>query len=382
MKRTGAVIFHPPSGPSSLEALVSSARTHAAMDLIEAVLPLVSTVVVVGDPTTFSSMKGSGIDIMPMCPEDPFHFGETLQAIVQDHRLDSALYFGSGSGALLDHEDLSGLVTFAQRRDAAALFNNFYSCDFAAFSDTAVLTRQPLPANDNGIGFLLADAGVRCYGLPRSVKTQFDLDTPTDAMLLHASERGGRRLRTFLENQTFDHPALQGVLDALTRREALLYVVGRVSPVTWQAFETQVACRTAGIVEGRGMKAYARRRPLVMPRLFENEGWDRFFAALQDASDAAIIDSRPLLAPDGNLPSPDQRFASDLCRLSDLRDRRWLEFTEQAAACSIPVLLGGHSLVSGGLYLLAEICWKGRNLPRRLHPASYEGDGKPHESVP
>jgi len=382
MKRTGAVIFHPPSGPSSLEALVASARAHAAMDLIEAVRPLVSAVVVVGDPAVFSPLNASGIDITAMCPEDPFHFGHTLQAIVKAHRLDAALYFGSGSGALLEDEDLSDLVAFAQRRDPAALLNNFYSCDFAVFSDAAVLTRQPLPANDNGIGFHLADAGVRCFGLPRSVKTQFDLDTPTDAMLLQASERGGRRLRAFLERQTFGHSPLRGVLDALTRREALIYLVGRVSPVTWQAFETQVACRTAGIVEGRGMKAYARHRPLVVPSLFENEGWDRFFAALQAAADAAIIDSRPLLAPEGNMPSPAERFASDGYQLSALEDPRWRDFTEQAAACSIPVLLGGHSLVSGGLYLLAEICWKGRNLPRRLHPAPYEGDGKPHESVP
>ncbi len=313
---------------------------------------------------------------MPIRSQTSFHFGDTLQAVVRDQHLDAVLYFGSGSGALLEAGDLSRMVSFAQREGPAALFNNFYSCDFAVFSDTSFLMRQPLPTSDNGVGFLLADAGVRCYALPRSVKTQFDLDTPIDALLLRASDRGGPRLRAFLESQTMDHPTLAGITEVLVRRESLVYLIGRVSPVTWQAFETQVACRTAGIVEGRGMKAYTRRHRPILPTLLDDGGWTRFFAALQDSANAAVIDSRPLLAPDGNLPSPDQRFASDLYHLSDLRDRRWLDFTEQAAACSIPILLGGHSLVSGGLYLLSELCWKGRNLPRRLHPDPYEGDGE------
>jgi len=376
VKRIGAVIFHPPAGPSPTETLVASARLHAAADLITAVRPLVSTVIVVGDRSAAGSLDVAGVHLVPIRPETSFHFGDTLQSVVRDQRLDAVLYFGSGSGALLEDDDLSRMAAFAEREDPAALFNNFYSCDFATFSDTSFLMHGPLPASDNGIGFLLADAGVRCYALPRSVKTQFDLDTPIDVLLLQASDRGGPRLRAFLESQKTDHPTLAGVTDVLVRRESLVYLIGRVSPVTWQAFETQVACRTAGIVEGRGMKAYARHHRPILPTLLDQDGGTRFFAALQDSANAAIIDSRPLLAPDGNLPSPDQRFASDLYRLSDLHDRRWLSFTEQAAACSIPILLGGHSLVSGGLYLLSEICWKGRNLPRRLHPDPYEGDGQ------
>jgi hypothetical protein len=208
------------------------------------------------------------------------------------------------------------------------------------------------------------------------VKTQFDLDTPIDLLLLQVSDRGGRRLRAFLRTLSLVHPTLDGVIDVLTHREELVYLVGRVSPVTWQAFETQVACRTAGIVEGRGMKAYARRPPPIVSKWFDNSGWKPMFATLGASADAVIIDSRPLLAPDGVLPPATERFSSDLYRLSDLQDPRWRDFTQLALDCPIPVLLGGHSLVSGGLYLLSEICWKGRNLPRRLHPDPYEGDGK------
>jgi hypothetical protein len=32
-------------------------------------------------------------------------------------------------------------------------------------------------------------------------------------------------------------------------------------------------------------------------------------------------------------------------------------FTEAALACPIPLVLGGHTLVSGGLYVLIEAAW-------------------------
>jgi len=39
----------------------------------------------------------------------------------------------------------------------------------------------------------------------------------------------------------------------------------------------------------------------------------------------------------------------------------WLrELTEAAANASVPVLLGGHALVSDGLQLLTEAAWLGR----------------------
>ena len=135
------------------------------------------------------------------------------------------------------------------------------------------------------------------------------------------------------------------------------------------------------MIDGRGMKAYADRQPPVLSKLFRERGFGDFFNALENSADAAIIDSRPLLACNGVLPSPHERFSSDLFRVSELDDPIWIEFTQQALDCSIPILLGGHSLVSGGLYLLSEICWKGRNLPRRLHPNAYEGDGSQHEPV-
>ncbi len=377
MKRTGAVIFHSPAGDSDVERIVATARTFAMLDLAEAVGPRVSTGVLVGELPREAREHVRSWETLVLPPEEPFHLGHLLKTIIRHHQLDSLLYFGSGSGALLAASDLDQLVRFGQRDRPGALFNNFYSCDFAAFSDTSVLLDLALPEGDNGLGFLLSDAGVPCYALPRTLETQFDLDTPVDVLLVKAADRGGERLRSHLASLDLDHPTLAPVAETLVERSALVYLVGRVSPATWHAFETQVACRTAGIIEGRSMKAYGHTRVPMLNRAFRDRGFQELFGWLEQAADAAIIDSRPLLVRDGVLPAPRERFCSDLFRVSALRDPRWVDFTRCAMECGIPILLGGHSLVSGGLSLLSDICWKGRNLPRRLHPQPVEGEENP-----
>ena len=362
--------------------MVSSGREASACDLIQSLQSSASTLVVVCSPDLTNVFESLGAQVIAIGDVREFHFGKILKRIIRKYDLESVVYFGSGSGTLLSTAQLADIVSFAQRVEAAALFNNFYSCDFAVFTDTSSLLRLPLPERDNGVGFVLADSGVNCHSLPRSLESQFDLDTPIDLLLLKEAGRGGPQLREFLARQSFSHPSLQQVTEFLIDRTALVYLVGRVSPVTWQAFEQQVACRTAGIIEGRGMKAYADRQPPVLSNLFREGGFGAFFNALENSADAAVIDSRPFLAINGALPSPHERFSSDLYRVSELADPVWIEFTQRALDCSIPILLGGHSLVSGGLYLLSEICWKERNLPRRLHPEPYEGDGSQHEPVP
>ncbi len=373
MSRIGAVIVHAPTGPSELERQVSSARAASALDLAEAIAPRVDVLLLVGEipqsggPPPWNSVL--------QAQEKPFHLGQVLQQVIRGQRLDGLLYFGSGSGAILLESQLDELVGFAQASRPGALFNNFYSCDYAAVSKAEALLPLTLPERDNGLGFCLADAGIPCFSLPRTVHTQFDLDTPIDLLLLKETDRGGPRLRSFLENHTLRQPKLERVCSSLVERSALVYLIGRVSPVTWQSFETQVACRTAGFIEGRGMKAHAYARSPILATVFRHRGVHELFAWLEGAADAAIIDSRPLLSWEGTLPSAHDRFSSDLFRSDQIEDPRWREFTRAAAESSVPVLLGGHSLVSGGLYLLAEICWKGRNLPRRLHPEPYKGDG-------
>lgn len=304
----------------------------------------------------------------------PFHFGETLKGLIRGRNPDGLLYFGSGSGLLLTRHRMEHIRRFAEGDLPGAIFNNFYSCDYAAVAVASQLLDLDLPEIDNPLGFTLADAGIPCSTLERSAETQFDIDTPTDLHILAATDRGGPTIRSLLDRLDRAHPFLPQILDLLSDRSAHVCLVGRVSPRTWTDIEREVACCTSGLLEGRGMRAGTNTRLPVLHQMLREDGIPAFFERLTQACDGAVIDTRPLLAGPGPLPSPADRFASDLLRPNEIGDPLWRSFTEAALAAPIPVLLGGHSAVSGGLYLLAEACWKGRTLDRRLHPEPFDLD--------
>ena len=122
------------------------------------------------------------------------------------------------------------------------------------------------------------------------------------------------------------------------------------------------------------MRAKTNARSPILNQILQEGGIESFFERLSRAYDAAIIDTRPLLAEGNSLPEADVRFASDLFWVEQVSHPLWRRFTQAALASRIPILLGGHSAVSGGLYLLAEACWKGRELVRRLHPEPFDPD--------
>ncbi len=377
MTQTCAVVLHGSLGKSRGERLVEEGREASTRDLVDTLQQagLQRVVAVTPDEEFSRSLLAQGVVVR--CSDDPFHFGETLKELVREEKSDGLLYFGSGSGVLLSDTNIRDLDAFTRRPGREVLFNNFYSCDFAAIAGASGLQEATLPAIDNALGFALAQAGYACFGLPRDVRTQVDIDTPTDLLLLAAAERGERHLRAFLARNTLCHPALQPLLERLVDRSARLYLVGRLSPSTWSCFERQVACRTSGLVEGRGLRGYPDRPGTMLGEVLRESGPAAFFRRLGRVADAAVIDTRALLAQEGVLPPASDRFASDLFRLDEVADPLWAEFTAAAIGSPIPVLLGGHSLVSGGLHLLAEACWKGKDLPSRLHPKPFEWTKEP-----
>ena len=62
------------------------------------------------------------------------------------------------------------------------------------------------------------------------------------------------------------------------------------------------------------------------------------------------------------------RFAADLGLAERIEDPGLREFVRAANGSPVPVVLGGHSLVAGGLMLLNDWAWEQRDGVRR--PAS------------
>jgi hypothetical protein len=258
-----------------------------------------------------------------------------------------------------------------------ALTNNRYSADVVAVSRAAdLLELPPLPADNALPRWLEERAGMAVADLRSRWRLGVDIDTPLDLLLL-----GGPAARGFHVTAPLIGERLAELAEIVTNRRAELLVSGRVSAATLRWLESGVACRVRALVEERGLRAASRlaqsgatagSRPprSVLGELLDRDGPDALARLVSRLADAAVIDTRVLLAhrlgPDESAwPAPEDRFASDLLLPGSIADPWLRALTESAAGAAAPsatttplsdhpVLLGGHTLVNGGLRLLAQ----------------------------
>jgi hypothetical protein len=306
------------------------------------------------------------LDVQVDADDGPFHFGERLAQVVRRHELERLIYLGAGSSTLMANDDFFSLGHYLGMAWNMVLTNNSYSSDFAAFVPGAALFQIPLPSKDNVLPRTLHDeAGFTLQELPRSTATQFNVDTPADLAILKLTGHDGPRLSSWLEGMEVDVSRYEACLGLLTNPKAQILVAGRVGSQVWQYLERETACKVRLFSEERGMRAEEREDGKARSLLgfhLQQAGRDRFFAELAEMADAAFIDTRVIFAHLSKRPSRADRFLSDLGRYEEIGDPFLREFTEGAMKARIPVLLGGHSLVAGGLMALTELAW--RDIPQ------------------
>ncbi len=362
-----AVVMVGPGGASQPEQLVGRARRAAALDLIDLLRDEGIGPIIVAAPGGSWPPARQGV----IRDDDPsgetFHFGRRLADIVRRHRLDTVLYFGGGSAPLLDGEMvriLAGMLR-SRRHLPVALTNNRHSSDWVGFTQaqTALDTLVEVES-DNSLAWLLEhEAGydVRVLAALRP-STSMDIDTPADLAILAQYPQLMPYLNGLLQSDAavpLQRMQLPAVLNLLTQEARQLAIVGRVSPHAWQALSKATRIWIRVFSEERGMKASGRLAHgevrSMLGLMMDRGGPEAFFADLAGMVDAAIIDSRVFMAHRGLWPAAAERFASDMFDIDAVQDAWLRAFTEAAMKAPIPVVLGGHGLVSGGLYVLAEI---------------------------
>ena len=291
------------------------------------------------------------------------------------HALGGLIVLGSGSIPLATAADLRRLVDVAAGAGGHALANNRYSADVVAISRASDLAGlPPLPADNALPRWLEEHAGVAVTDLRSRWRLGVDIDTPLDLILLRDPAAGALRAMAPLFGER-----LAALADVLSNKRAELLVAGRVSATTLTWLQHGVACRVRGLIEERGLKAgtrlaqsgatagaAAKSRPprSVLGELLDRDGPESLGAAVARLADAAVIDSRVLMAhrfgpSESNWPAAEDRFASDLLLAAAVTDP-WLHALTASAASAAasasptPILLGGHTLVNGGLRLLAQ----------------------------
>ncbi len=357
------IVFLGGMAGSPIEDRVGAALAEAALDLLDEALATdaFAGAVLCSDSDALASRLPAGVDLD--LDREPFHFGRRVAGLVRERDIRRPLYAGAGAVPLLRGSDLAAVARHLSEADGVVISNNYFSADLVGIAPGEALARIEPPPADNLLPRLLHDqAGLESRPLPRSSATQFNIDSPGDLAILKLAGGAGPRLTRFLEGFDADLAPYRRLMAALVDPQAEVLLAGRVGSQVWQYLETETACRLRVFSEERGMQAAARdssgaARSLLAFHLRE-VGPRRFFAELADLAGVACLDTRPLLAHLGVDASRADRFWSDLGCPERIEEPFLREFTAAAREAPLPVLLGGHSLVAGGLMLLTEAAWR------------------------
>ena len=358
------------SRATPIEALLADAQEAVARDLVERLLacpeydrPVIAT----NSPRFVQAVADLPVQVVP--DEAEFHFGRSLARLVEQFAVQRAFYVGGGAAPLLSTSELTTIAQLLRTNDDALVANNFFSSDFVGFSPASAIQRIAPPPIDNDLAFRLQrESGLRNIPLARTPGTQMDVDTPTDLLILSLHPGIGPHTQQFFADHQLDPRSVREVGKFLTDPNACVAVCGRVGSHLWAHLDTDLACRTRVFSEERGMRANGREargevRSLLGYHL-EAVGPDRFFENLAELADAAFIDSRVIMTHLRLEPTASDRFHSDLLDYERIENPILREFTRAAATAPLPVVLGGHSLVSGGLWALIDAAWLERDRER------------------
>jgi hypothetical protein len=361
-ERPVLIIFHGGTGNGAAETMLANARVAAARNTARSALTagFESVIVATDDPAAFQPEQ-AGVLIDADRPGEPFAFDTRLRSLVSRYGLQKPATMGSGSVPLLGVDEFRLVVEQLEARDPRFVTNNFFSADLTAWTPGEAIERCGELPRDNVLPRRLRDeAGLASVVLPRTTATQFDLDTPSDLAVLAICEGLAPGLAAAAAPASDAAARYRAFMPLLCDRTRQVVVAGRVGgSQAWQYLERETACRVRLFAEERGLAtapAGYRARSLL-GFLVEEVGCERFFQRIAELGDGAIIDTRVIEAHLGVEPSREDRFQSDLLAWEAIEEPFLRRFTKAAAEAPIPVLLGGHSLVSGGLMAINDAAW-------------------------
>lgn len=361
------VIFEGGVARSALEAQMQCVRQGMVLDLVERARQggLDHIIVVTPYLDLAAKLQSTGVEVV-IDGElgEPFHFGRRLQDVVESYGLEKVLYMGGAAAPLISSAEFKYLRELLEQNDGILLANNYYSADIVGFSPGQALNSISLPAIDNTLALALSnEAGLRLISIQRTLGLNFDVDTPTDIMIMSVHPDLGTNTREAVADLNWDIRRYLAIKELLGNPNGELVIYGRVGSNLFQYLDANTRCRLRLYSEERGMKALGRDTrgevKALMGRLIDELGFKNFFDFLAEIALGAVLDTRVLFEHFNWQLSSADRFASDLGAVELISHPLLKEFTYAAMEAPIPILLGGHSLVAGGLWALIDAGGKG-----------------------
>ena len=358
--RTALILLHGGAGTGAAERMVARARLAAAgVSARAARAGGFTEVVLATDDDGVTEDAAYTVDRDK--PGTVFSLRERLLGQVEGLGANGVAVMGAGALPFLSAGDFASVRKGLARSGGVAVTNNFYSGDLTAWAPAEAIEKVGPFERDNMLPRKLRDeAGCEVAVLPRSVRTAFDLDTPAELAVLALSEATPSEIRGALPpEESLPLAPYRALMPLLCDPDAEILLAGRVGSATWAYLERDTACRVRLVSEERGLASAprGRRARSLMGRLLEEVGMERFGEELASLADGVVLDTRVLLAHADSRAGREDRFQSDLLAPEKVADPWLRDLTAALAAAKTPILLGGHSLLSGGLMALTDQAW-------------------------
>lgn len=361
-QKTTALVFEGGQPCSDVTRQMLAVRYATCLDMIELLLALPEYYEQVILATNYDDLAAEAAALgatIYRTADDDFHFGRTLSTLVSENELERVLYLSGAGSPLMSRQEFIDIAKALDEHKEYLIVNNVQSADIVAWAPGNALDRIELPTMDNGLGYLLRhDGKLPRWLLPHSVGVHFDIDTPTDIQMARLIEAGGPRTQAAMAQLPWELDRFVWMREELTKKGRIpgLWMSGRVGGPVIQHINTYLLARLRVMSEERGMKSMGQEGMVhsFVASYIEAAGFEGFFRYLEKSVQVALIDTRPLFAHFKLQQSENDRFSSDLGYWQQIEEPWIRDFTKGAAEAKIPVILGGHTLILGGIWALVE----------------------------
>ena len=280
-----------------------------------------------------------------------------LDLLPQGQAGDPVLVLQGGMLPLLCSEDWDLLDSLLRSNPNAAYTNSFENPTMVGWSPACSLAGNVSPTGDGVFStHFLNNFPLPVHALPYTPGYQFTLEAMPDALLLQSVLHASDPLLRVVNEVPYRSTNIDIVRDMLTVKGIKLWISGRIHGSTVEYMNTKLNIRIRAIIDQHS----AMNNPsLGYMRSFagqyiEKSGLSQFIRVVEESADCAVLDIEPLCAHFRVAPSAHDLFMSSVGEGESIENSWLQEFTHAIVEARIPIILGGHNLVQGGLLALVD----------------------------